>query len=331
MERILIRLPNWLGDGLMARPLLHALLAGVPAARVLAIGPEGLLELVRADHPGLETRPWPRERAGRAALLRELRGAAADLALVLPPSFSSAWFAFLARARERVGFASEGRSPLLTRAVRRGPRGDRHLSEEYLALGEAAEVVRGTRALPPLAVAPEWRERALALLGNGVPEGGGFAVLAPGAAYGPAKRWPAERFAEVGDALAARGHALALCGGAADAAACEETARRLRAPVLRLWGRTSTGALAALCAAARVVVSNDSGLAHVAAAVGAPTVVVFGSTSSAWSAPLGARVKVVQRAPACSPCFRRTCAIGYGCLAGVPAAAVLGAARELAA
>ena len=115
--------------------------------------------------------------------------------------------------------------------------------------------------------------------------------------------------------LSARGLEVLACDGAGEAEACAALVQA--AGGRSLAGKTSLPQQAALCAAAAVVVSNDSGMAHLAGAVGAPTVVVFGSTSSAWTAPLGPRVQVVQHATVCSPCFRRTCAIGYECLENV--------------
>ena len=143
-KRILIRLPNWLGDVLMARPFLHALAQVHGGAERRGVGPAPLLELLEADRV-LETRdPWPTEDQGaRRQLVDRVRAWHPDLAFVLPPSFSSAWFAWRTRAPERVGYAHEGRSVLLTRALRRGERGERHLSEEYLAL------LGGERALLP--------------------------------------------------------------------------------------------------------------------------------------------------------------------------------------
>lgn len=315
MRRVLVRLPNWLGDALMARPLLHALRAADPAATVAAVGPAPLLGLLAPERLWDEAHAWPLAPASRAAL----RAARADLALVLPPSFSSAWFAWRAGARARVGFAHEGRSFLLTRALRRPARGDRHLAGEYLDLGEAAGVPPAGPP-PPLPVTAEAAAEARALAGAADAP---YAVLAPGATYGPAKRWPAARFAEAGRRLAARGWRLLACGAAGEREACEEVARGCGATPLA--GRTSLPVMAALCAGAAGVVSNDSGLAHLAGAVGAPTVTVFGSTSSAWTAPLGPRTAVAQRPPVCSPCFARTCRIGYTCLEAVGVDDVLAA------
>jgi len=121
-----------------------------------------------------------------------------------------------------------------------------------------------------------------------------------------------------------------VCGAPGEEPTCEEVAGAIGAAAISLAGVTSLAVQAALLADAVVAVCNDSGLAHLAGAVGAPTVVVFGSTSSAWTAPLGARVRVVQRAPVCSPCFQRTCAIGTRCLADVRARDVLAACADVA-
>jgi len=325
LERVLVRLPNWLGDVLMARPAIHALRSAHPRAEITACGPRGLLELLAPE------RLWQRAEAlpGEPGLVGRLRAGRFDAALVLPPSFSSAWLAFRSGARLRVGFAHEGRSLLLTCAVRRPERGDLHLSREYLQLAAALEAREVP--LPGLGVDEAAVREAAALLARVGVEERPFAILGPGAAYGPAKRWSGGRFAALGRQLAGRGLAVLMCGAASEREVCEDVAAAIGAPARSLAGVTSLPVQAALCARAALTVSNDSGLAHLAAATGAPTVVVFGSTSSAWSAPLGPRVRVVQRAPVCSPCFARDCAIGYVCLSAVEVAMVTSAAGELVA
>lgn len=306
VERVFLRLPNWLGDSLMARPLTGAIRAALPAARIVASGPAPLLELLAGDRAWDAALRWP----ATPAAVREAAGGPLDAALVLPPSFSSAWHAWRTGARARIGFAADARSPLLTQAVRRPARGDLHLGREYLLLAGALGVDSGALAVQALPLADTARAEDAAP-GSHAP----YAVLAPGAAYGPAKRWPLPRWIALARELAARGIEPLACGGAGEADAC--SALVAAAGGRSLAGRTSLTQQAALCAGAAVVVSNDSGMAHLAGAVGAATVVIFGSTSSAWTAPLGPRVHVVQRATVCSPCFRRTCAIGYVCLENV--------------
>ena len=340
MERILVRLPNWLGDLMLARPLLHALRRLHLGAAIDAVGDPAHLELLAPEGVIDRAHAWPRDAAARDGLARELRAAPADAAFVLPPSFSSAWFAWRTGARERIGYAHELRGPLLTRALRRPERGASHLSLEYLALaGALAGAPAATRlpgsaaagALPLLAPPPGAAAQAEAALARHAVETRPLAVLGPAARYGPAKRWAPSRFAAVGRALAERGFRVLVCGAPAERSECEAVAAAAGGDVVSLAGATGLPALAALCARAAVALCNDSGLAHLAAAVGAPTVVVFGSTSSAWTAPLGPRVRVIQQAPVCAPCFQRTCRIGYRCLEAVSVERVVRACLEAAA
>jgi heptosyltransferase-2 len=324
-KRILIRLPNWLGDLLMARPFLHALARRHAGAERWGVAPGPLLELLESDEVLDHRAAWPSsDVSARHGLLNRVRTWQPDLALVLPPSFSSAWFAWRTGAKERVGYAHEGRGVLLTRALRRTERGERHLSEEYL------ELLDGERSsVPALKLGSTAEQGALALLREIGLEHARLALVAPGALYGPAKRWPAERFVQLARQMAKQGFTVLVCGTQAERGLCEAIARDAEARSVA--GRTDLSVQAGLCARASLAVTNDSGLAHLAAAVGTPTVAIFGSTSSAWSAPLGPRVRVVQRAPVCSPCFQRTCRIGYRCLTAVSVRDVWSACREIAA
>lgn len=320
--RVLVRLPNWLGDALMARPFLLALRAAAPRAVVTAVGPPALLELLAGDAAWDEALSWPLSPGAEFP-----RMGRPDVAFVLPPSFSSARFAWSVGARLRVGFSGEFRDLMLTRALRRPARGERHLACEYLSL--LGEMRRGLPVVTPLRLSAAAGEQAAALLAETGLEGRPLAVLAPGAVYGPAKRWPADRFAALATGLVARGHAVAVCGGASEREACGAVVAACGPGAVTLAGRTSLPVQAALCARAAVVVSNDSGMAHLAGAAGAPTVAIFGSTASAWTAPLGPRVRVLQRPPVCSPCFRRTCRIGYACLGSISVEDVVRAVADL--
>jgi heptosyltransferase-2 len=327
-ERILIRLPNWLGDAMMARGLIHALRRAHPHACLRAVTRPLLVELMRSESVLDRIDPWGKGRPANDRLIRELRGWRPEVALVLPPSFSSAWFALQARASVRIGYRHEWRNGILTHALRRPMRGEMHLSEEYSALG--APMGAGMLTPPPLTVPTLARDAAHQLLarhGMGVKD---FVVLAPGARYGPAKRWPEERFVAVGRVFGSRGLTVLVCGAAGEAPECLDVARNIGSGACSLAGETDLLTQAALCAESVAAVCNDSGMGHVSAAVGAPTVALFGSTSSAWTAPRGERVRVVQRAPVCSPCFQRTCRIGYGCLTAITVDDVLAACDEMA-
>lgn len=241
-----------------------------------------------------------------------------DVAYVLPNSLKSALLPFLARIPERVGYLGETRVGLLTHRLK-NPKGKPPMVAFYSALaGESG--VESDR--PQLRVRPEETEAVLAefdLLA------GAYYVAAPGAEYGPAKCWPAEHYA----ALAARLDApVVLLGSGKEAALCEDIAARSRALGARdgsgaevrvLAGKTRLSQALALIGAARGMISNDSGLMHVAAAFGRPQVAVFGSTSPVHTPPLNSKAQVIwlRQEPewasdlACSPCFERTCPLGH--------------------
>lgn len=312
----------------MARPLLHAVRAAHPGAEFRAVGPAPILDLLRDDARFEGVDAWPARGGERAALRRRLRAWRPDVALVLPFSFSSARFALGTGAPLRVGYGHELRGFMLTHALRRPARGELHLSREYLALGEPIGAQPGT--LPPLVPSMAGNAAAGMLLARVAPGASRIVVMAPRSAYGPAREWPAERFSALARMLASRGATVILCGTAAERATCGEVAARAGPGAVSLAGETDLPALAALVQRATLAVCNDSGLAHLAAAVGTPTITLYGSTSSAWTAALGPRVRIVQHPPVCSPCFRRTCRIGYRCLTGISVDEVEDACREVA-
>lgn len=311
--------------------MLHALRGWLPAARVVAVAPTALLDLIAADGVVDERLGWERPAESRRRVVRELRVFKPEVALVLPPSFSSAWLGWQTRAAVRVGYAHEGRSPLLTRALPRRDRGEHHLADEYVALAREACGAAGAMSglAPPLRLDDTTRAAGLRVATGARLSPRGFGILAPGASYGPAKRWPPERFVAIGRRIAALGLRVVTCGTREEAAICEAVARDIGDAALSLAGKTTLPELAGLCAQARLAVCNDSGLAHLCAALGVRTVAVFGSTSSAWTAPRGNAVRIVQRAPVCSPCFRRDCVIGTVCLTGVSSARVWDACEDL--
>ena len=181
VERILIRLPNWLGDALMARPLLHAVRRALPAAAIAGVAPAPVLGLLAADGVIDLPEPWSPESMGRRALIGRLRAWRPEAAVVLPPSFSSALFAWRVGAPLRAGYRHEFREALLTYAPRRPARGERHLSDEYLELGTplgATPVEAPVLALAAGAIG----SAARVLEAHGLADEE-FAVLGPGPSY----------------------------------------------------------------------------------------------------------------------------------------------------
>jgi heptosyltransferase-2 len=323
---LLLRIPNWLGDLVLALPVVEA----AAARPLIVVGPESFRELLEPRYPGLRYLPVSRaHRWAQAGAIRQLRP---GVALLLTESLSSAILAWLARVPVRVGYGAEGRSPLLTRAVRRaGPPRSTPRSREYQALAEVAGLVVASET-PRLRALPAEMDRARTLLrGAGLAEGTAFAVIAPGASYGPAKQWGPERFAAVSAFLEERGIRPVLVGAASDRPAADLVRRAGGAPAstIDLTGRTGLGELTGVLAGAAIVVSNDSGVMHLAAALERPTVAIFGSTSPVWTSAAAPWVANLYAAYPCSPCFLRTCPIGYGCLHAITTEDARDAAERL--
>jgi lipopolysaccharide heptosyltransferase II len=320
-NRIAVRLPNWLGDTVMAVPALVAVRAAWPQARVLAAGPWASLlvhqELadVLADYP----RAW----RARLRAADTVSAFAPELAILLPNSLEAALAAWYWGARRRVGFAGGGRSQLLTDAVpMTAPR--QHQIDEYLVLAERSGAAASTRepVLRPPDPDAEARAEARRLLQDvGVPSRAASRRIAVhlGAAYGSAKLWPLERVVEFCRLLVAEGATAILLGAPGDAPAA--AAITASAPALSLVGRDRPALLPALLAEVDVLVAGDTGVAHLAAALGTSVVTLFGPTDPRLSAPRGRAVVVTHPVP-CAPCFYRTCPIEHPCLRGVEPADV---------
>ena len=324
---LLVRLPNWLGDLVQALPVLQAA-ASDPSRPAIFVGPSAFAPLLGPRFPSAVYIPWTRER--RFAAAGAIRRHAPGRALLLTDSLSSALLACLAGVPDRVGYAAEFRGALLTRRVRReAPARSRPRVEEYAALARAAGL-RVPDAPPRMEALEEERRRAVALLAGRGLGAGRYAVIAPGASYGPAKRWDPENFAALATALLGRdGTRSVLVGSREDAEPAARVASLAGSATLDLTGATDLPALAGLLAGSVLAASNDSGVMHLAAALGTPTVAVFGSTSPVWSGAPAPWVRALYAAYPCSPCFRRTCPIGYGCLRSIVASRAIGAAEEL--
>lgn len=259
---------------------------------------------------------WP----ARRAAARRLRPLGFGQAIVLPNSWKAALTPALAGIPRRTGFVGEARLGLLNdwRRLRkaRWPR----LVDRFAALADVAP--SAPRLLADSAAGQRLRRQ------HGLAAAGPVVALCPGAAFGPAKRWPAAHFAALARRCAAAGSEVWVLGSRADAAAGAAIAAQ--APVRNLAGRTSLLAAVDLLAAASAVVSNDSGLMHVAAALGRPLAVVYGATTPAFTPPLASRAAVVEHRLACRPCFARRCPLHHHrCLRGIDAGEVFAALSGL--
>ena len=313
--RILIVAPSWVGDMVMAHSLIRVLRTDRPHAHVTLLAPDGTLPLA-AFMPGVdasERQEVPRRRLGIVARWRQgrtLRRARYDWAIVLPNSFKSALAPFWAGIPRRTGYGREGRSPLLTDARRLDRTRLPRTVDRFAALGRPANAAPGDVPWPRLTVPADAADRACRALALDTPRAP-LMILCPGAEYGPAKRWPPAHFAAVAaHHRRSTGGDAWILGGPGDQAVAEAVAAA--APgALALAGRTSLAQAVALMAVASCVVTNDSGLMHVAAALDRPLVGIFGSSSPEMTPPLSNQARIVSLRLACSPCFKRVCPLGH--------------------
>lgn len=323
---ILVIGPRWVGDLVMAQTLLAALRQTRPGVPIDMAGPRAL-EALGARMPELRRwieapfAPGGLALAGRWRLAAGLQGDY-ETAYVLPGSWKSALVPFLARVPRRVGYRGEWRHGLLTDCRRLPSEARRKTARAFFALAD------GGRFTPPrLRVDAANRDALLAR--HGLPGTAPFVAMMPGAEFGPAKRWPAAHYAALARMLMARELKVVLLGSAGDGPTGVAIAA-LAPGVVDLCGRTALTDAVDLLAAARLAVSNDSGLMHVAAAVGTPLVGLYGSTSPDDTPPLTTRSALMSRRLACSPCHARRCPLGHhACLEGLPAGEVLAAIDRL--
>jgi heptosyltransferase-2 len=324
VERILIKQLNWLGDLVMGMPATRAVHAAYPEAHLAVLVRHELASFFDGFEWIDEVIPYS-VRSGAAAAVDQLRLASSlrkgryDLAVVLPRSFRSALWPALAGVPQRVGLRSQWRSPLLTRRATL-PQSllRQHQANDYLYLLESTLGISGSAADNRIDVAERHTAAMSTWLAERRRSRGRLVAVAAAAAYGPAKEWPAAHYAGLIDRLAGEAIECVLVGAPSERRRCEEVAAGSRDGALIAAGETSVGQLAALLALCDGFVGNDSGAMHVAAALGVPTVGIFGSTRPDRTAPLGARTAVVSHPIECSPCMQRTCRFGhYDCLGQV--------------
>jgi heptosyltransferase II len=327
--RIVIRAPNWLGDAVMALPAMAAVRGAYPRATLAVAAVSSVAPLfLEKTNVGQDEVLTIDPRTERA----QLEAGLYDAAVLFPNSFRTAWVARQAGIAERWGYATGFRGWMLSRRVPR-PRARLHQSAYYQQLVRTLDLP-ACDAAPSVVPGPETLARATALLREqGGDDGRPLVGMAPGAAYGHAKRWPPSRVADVIARLTRTHAATCVLVGAAgdrDAGREIESAMPPGTRVIDLIGRTDLRVLVGVLSRCAAFVSNDSGAMHLAAAAGLPVTAIFGPTDERVTAPIGDHDVLVHKV-FCRPCMLRDCPIDHRCMKGITVDAVTASvARRLA-
>lgn len=331
-ERILIVAPSWVGDAILSEPLVALLREPLEAAIVDVLAPPWCAPVyarmrgVRAiiENPiGHGTLDLGRQRT----IATTLRANGYMRALILPNSFKSALIPWFAGIPRRTGYSGEARRLLLTDARRLDRRALPRLVDRFIAL--AAQPDERAPTAPSPVLVPNAGNAAAAMRALGLTTRSPVAVFCPGAEFGPAKRWPSEHFITLARRLLDSGYAVWLIGSPNDRAAADPIAAAVP-DVRNICGGTDLGTAIDLLAQASLVVSNDSGLMHAAAAVARPLVALFGSSSPQFTPPLSPLAQIARIDIDCSPCFKRVCPLGhFKCMRDLPPNLVYDLARAI--
>jgi heptosyltransferase-2 len=328
--KILVRATNWVGDAIMALPALRAIRQRFPEAEITILARPYVAFIYKDQQvcDNIMFVDYKRDMVG------EIRAQKFDIAVLLQNAFEAAWFAWRAGIPERIGYARDGRSLLLTKAVSVPKPGKIPAHEQYYYL-ELLRRIGWLDSLPSESFikihVPEENRQCAAdfLFSAGAKPGTLRVAIGAGASYGSAKCWPPDRFAELANRLQAQGNAdVILFGTSAEAAVSSAIAAGMRRAPIDLTGKTAINDLPALLSQCHLFIGNDSGAMHVAAAVGLPVVAVFGPTDPFGTAPVTPRCAIVQDKPYCSPCFLRRCPTDHRCMTRVTPDAVEAAARH---
>ncbi|MCI5224023.1 MAG: lipopolysaccharide heptosyltransferase II [Candidatus Electrothrix sp. AR4] len=335
-RNILIRSTNWIGDAIMTTPAVRSIRRNFPEAKITLLALPWVADVFAAcphiDHIFIYDKQGRHQGLrGKLRLAADLREEGYDLTILLQNAFEAALITFLARIPVRGGYTTDGRGLLLTHRVRKHPDiGTKHQVHYYQEMLEGLGLQRSDNALElfldPAAVQEADDLLKEALQGKEVPIIG----LNPGAAYGPAKCWPATKYAKLaGRLFDETGGLVVIFGTAADQEAAAKISASAGELVLDLTGKTTLALALACIARCHVFVTNDSGLMHVAAALNTPLVAVFGSTDHIATGPFSEQTTVVRQPIQCSPCMQTHCSKGhFQCMEAITVETVEKAALE---
>ena len=339
IKRIVIRGTNWVGDAVMTVAALRALRRLFPHAQISLVSKPGTADIfVDADFVD-EVLIYDRSGfPGTLKQAREWRRRNFDLAVLFQNAFEAAAIAFLARVPLRIGYAADHRGMLLTHPITSPASKDqRHEVFYYLNIvGELERLLLGTSSIEvenpkfDLRVSAERRDRALQLLReHGAIPGAPLVLLCPGSINSRAKRWPAERYAALADRLIETGTNVALIGSAGEADVSQEVSANMRRHPIILTGKTTLAEVTAAISIADVLITNDTGPAHIGSALNTPTLAIFGPTNPLTTRPFAQSAEIIRHPPDCAPCMLRDCPIDHRCMTAITSEEVFERAAAL--
>ncbi len=334
-RNIIVRMPNWIGDLVMATPILSDLRKAYPQAHITAMCRSPICELLKEDPEIDELFCFSKangfgRRAERRNIIEKLRKGNYDLGILLTHSFSSAWWFWLGKVKNRLGYECNGRKLLLTHSLS-FPQNiqNQHLVITYKMLLESLGIPISETPPRLYLTAKEIHDARVLLRQQGIPDGALVVGINPGATYGSAKCWLPERFREVTERLLCdKDVYIVYFGDQATSSLVKEICAGLSSRVINLAGATSLRELASVIHNCDVILTNDSGPMHIADAVGTPIVALFGSTSEVVTGPYRSGT-LIHKHVECSPCYQRTCPIDFRCMKRIEADEVYDALSKI--
>ncbi len=327
INNILIRTTNWVGDAVMTLPALEAVRENFPKSRITVIARPWVVPVFE-NHPAINDLlvyqkhdKLPDNISEIRTLINKIRKNKYDLAVLFQNAFEAALIVYLGGVKSRLGFDSDGRGFLLTHAVKRKEKIFAvHQVEYYLSILKSVGLEAKSRN-PVLHISKKDSAQADALLEiNGINRNDFLLGLGPGAIFGNAKRWPVERFAKIGDWAAEKWNAkVIIMGSNKEKEIGTSMTGLMRHKPVDFCGATSLGEAMGIIGRCNLFVTNDSGLMHIAAALGVPTLAIFGSTDHVATGPRGVKTRIIKHDIDCSPCLKPECPTDFRCMLSIEA------------
>ena len=331
IKKIMIRSTNWIGDAVMTTPAMGVLRSFFPTAEIVVVANPLVAELF-SPHPDCnrviiyDKKGQHRGIRGRLQFCLELRQEHFDLTILFQNAMEAAIISWLAGIPRRAGYATDGRGVLLNEQVPIGnPERRLHHTDYYINLLSSLGIAAAKTPLRLFTTGDEllWAQEKLA-------QNGSWTTINPGASYGSAKRWIPERFAAVADRLNEKYQQnIVLIGGPGERDIGRDIEKMMTHQPLNLIGKTTVREMMAILASCSLVITNDSGPMHVAAALDTPLVAIFGPTDYTTTSPMTTKAKLIRKDTPCAPCLLRQCPKDHQCMQAVTADEVFQAAAEL--